>query len=318
MPVWTLKKPTRKKSPNFYTLTTKLPKSIIPGLKSDAGYDLATASTKWPRCHVKLRACDGQGRGRTVSRTHFFVSIRGEFGRHGKPDLPPRQHDPPRHEFAEARQIAGISETLIRLSVGLEHSSDQLAELSHLISKPVQSIEYIMTSSSNSTGTQVHEQSRLRISFEFFPPKTDKMQENLWASIKKLKTLVPDFVSVTYGAGGSTRERTHETVANIVNRTNINAAAHLTCVGSTKSEIDNIARAYWDVGVRHIVALRGDPAAGIGAGYIPTPNGYAYSNDLIEGLRNVAPFDISVSAYPERHPESKNWQVEIDNLEAQN
>lgn len=171
-----------------------------------------------------------------------------------------------------------------------------------------------MTLSSGQKNTQVHEKSRLRISFEFFPPKTDKMQDNLWTSIKKLETLVPDFVSVTYGAGGSTRERTHETVAKIVNRTNINAAAHLTCVGASKGEIDDIARAYWDVGVRHIVALRGDPTDGIGAGYIPTPNGYAYSNDLIAGLRNVAPFDISVSAYPERHPESQNWDVEIDNL----
>ncbi|PHR61022.1 MAG: methylenetetrahydrofolate reductase [NAD(P)H] [Robiginitomaculum sp.] len=154
----------------------------------------------------------------------------------------------------------------------------------------------------------------LRVSFEFFPPKTDKMQKNLWASIQKLETLRPDFVSVTYGAGGSTRERTHETVAKIAKETRLNAAAHLTCVGSERAEIDEIAQAYWDAGVRHIVALRGDPEGGLGAEYTPTKNGYAYGSDLVTGLRDIAPFDVSVSAYPELHPESQNWSAEIDNL----
>lgn len=154
----------------------------------------------------------------------------------------------------------------------------------------------------------------LRVSFEFFPPKTDKMSKNLWATIKKLECLSPDFVSVTYGAGGSTRERTHETVAKIAQDTSLNAAAHLTCVGAQKSEINEIAQAYWDAGVRHIVALRGDPESGIGEKYAPTNDGYAYGSDLVAGLRDVAPFDITVSAYPELHPESGNIDEEIDNL----
>lgn len=154
----------------------------------------------------------------------------------------------------------------------------------------------------------------LRVSFEFFPPKTDKMRDNLWATIKKLEPLNPDFVSVTYGAGGSTRERTHETVAKIAKDTSMNAAAHLTCVGAKKEDIREIAQAYWDAGVRHIVALRGDPEDGIGAQYTPAQDGYAYGSDLVKGLRDIAPFDISVSTYPERHPESRNWDDEIDNL----
>ncbi|PHR56661.1 MAG: methylenetetrahydrofolate reductase [NAD(P)H] [Robiginitomaculum sp.] len=154
----------------------------------------------------------------------------------------------------------------------------------------------------------------LRVSFEFFPPKTDKMRDNLWATIKKLEPLNPDFVSVTYGANGSTRERTHETVAKIAKDTSMNVAAHLTCVGAHKDEISEIAQAYWDAGVRHIIALRGDPEAGIGSKYTPTKNGYAYGSDLVEGLRKIAPFDISVSTYPELHPESRNWSDEIDNL----
>lgn len=154
----------------------------------------------------------------------------------------------------------------------------------------------------------------LRASFEFFPPKTDKAQKRLWESIQKLQTLNPDFVSVTYGAGGSTRERTHETVAKIARETTLRSAAHLTCIGSDKEEITEIAQAYWDAGVRHIVALRGDPQDGIGAGYQPTKDGYAYASDLVAGLKDVAPFDISVSTYPELHPESKNWDAEIDNL----
>ncbi|PHQ67775.1 MAG: methylenetetrahydrofolate reductase [NAD(P)H] [Robiginitomaculum sp.] len=154
----------------------------------------------------------------------------------------------------------------------------------------------------------------INISFEFFPPKTEKMGETLWQSIQKLESLNPDFVSVTYGAGGSTRERTHQTVARIVKESSLKAAAHLTCVGSDKAEIDEIAREYWQAGVRHIVALRGDPVGGLGAPYVPVDNGYAYASDLVTGLKNVADFEISVSAYPELHPESLNWDDELDNL----
>jgi len=154
----------------------------------------------------------------------------------------------------------------------------------------------------------------LAISFEFFPPKTEKMREGLWSSIKKLEPLNPAFVSVTYGAGGSTRKHTHQTVARIVSDTNLPAAAHLTCVGASREEINDIAREYWVAGVRHIVALRGDPVGGIGAAYVPASNGYAYASDLVKGLSQVAPFEISVGVYPERHPESKNWDAEIDNL----
>ncbi len=154
----------------------------------------------------------------------------------------------------------------------------------------------------------------LKVSFEFFPPKNQKMEDKLWASIEKLAPLSPDFVSVTYGAGGSTRERTHRTVARMVKETDFAPAAHLTCVDATREEIDEVARAYWDVGVRHIVALRGDPSSGIGEAYRPHPGGYAYANDLTEGLKKIADFEVSVSAYPEQHPESANWSVEIDNL----
>ncbi|MEE9271930.1 MAG: methylenetetrahydrofolate reductase [NAD(P)H] [Robiginitomaculum sp.] len=160
----------------------------------------------------------------------------------------------------------------------------------------------------------VNKSNNLRVSFEFFPPRTDKMRDNLWGVIKKLETLNPDFVSVTYGAGGSTRTRTHETVARIAKDTNLNVAAHLTCVGSDKAEIKDIAQGYWDAGVRHIVALRGDSEGGIGEKYTLTKNGFAYGSDLVAGLKKIAPFDISVSAYPELHPESSNWSDEIDNL----
>ena len=154
----------------------------------------------------------------------------------------------------------------------------------------------------------------LNISFEFFPPKNNKMNDMLWQTIKKLEPLNPNFVSVTYGAGGSTRERTHNTVARIVKDTKLKAAAHLTCVGSSQGEIDNIARDYWDAGIRHIVALRGDPEAGIGQAYNPVKGGYDYASNLVAGLKRVAPFELSVGAYPERHPESRNWDMEIDNL----
>jgi len=154
----------------------------------------------------------------------------------------------------------------------------------------------------------------VRVSYEFFPPKNASMEDTLWDTISQLEKLNPDFVSVTYGAGGSTRERTHNTVARMAKETNLKPAAHLTCVGSTKEEIDEIANAYWAAGVRHIVALRGDPQDGIGKAYTPLKNGYAYGSDLVEGLKRVADFEISVSAYPELHPESGTWDAEIDNL----
>lgn len=154
----------------------------------------------------------------------------------------------------------------------------------------------------------------LKVSFEFFPPKSQAMEDKLWASIEKLAPLQPNFVSVTYGAGGSTRERTHRTVARMVRETNFAPAAHLTCVDATRDEIDTVAKDYWEAGVRHIVALRGDPSDGIGKAYSAHPGGYAYANDLIEGLKKIADFEVSVSAYPERHPESADWRTEIDNL----
>jgi methylenetetrahydrofolate reductase (NADPH) len=153
------------------------------------------------------------------------------------------------------------------------------------------------------------------VSFEFFPPKTEKMEEQLWQAIETLTPLGPRFVSVTYGAGGSTRERTHATVARIAKETNIPAAAHLTCVEASKSEIDEIARAYWDAGVRHIVALRGDPPQA-GEEFAPHPDGYVNAADLVAGLKRIAPFEISVAAYPECHPSSPSVQADLDNLKA--
>ena len=151
------------------------------------------------------------------------------------------------------------------------------------------------------------------VSFEFFPPKTEAMADTLWQSIKTLAPLGPRFVSVTYGAGGSTRERTHATVARIARETSIPAAAHLTCVEASKAEIEEVARAYWEAGVRHIVALRGDPPTA-GTKFAPHPDGYAGAADLVGGLRAIAPFEISVAAYPETHPEAGCAQSDIDNL----
>ncbi|HLY46176.1 MAG TPA: methylenetetrahydrofolate reductase [Stellaceae bacterium] len=154
-----------------------------------------------------------------------------------------------------------------------------------------------------------------RISFEFFPPKTPEMEERLWAAIKRLEPLRPRFVSVTYGAGGSTRERTHATVRRIRQETALEPAAHLTCVAATRDEIDAVARDYWAAGIRHIVALRGDPANGSGAAaYAPHPGGYAYAADLVAGLRRVADFEISVAAYPETHPAARSPGHDLDNL----
>jgi methylenetetrahydrofolate reductase (NADPH) len=153
----------------------------------------------------------------------------------------------------------------------------------------------------------------VQVSFEFFPPHTPQMEETLWDSIQKLEALGPRFVSVTYGADGSTRERTHMAVEHIVNETSLTAAPHLTCIGASRGEIDDIARDYWDMGVRHLVALRGDPPEG-GNGYVPHPGGYAYAADLVAGLKKVADFDISVAAYPEVHPEAASPLADLENL----
>jgi methylenetetrahydrofolate reductase (NADPH) len=139
------------------------------------------------------------------------------------------------------------------------------------------------------------------------------MEQNLWESIKTLEPLHPRFVSVTYGAGGSTRERTHTTVERILKETELTPAAHLTCVGATREEVDEVARSYWDAGVRHIVALRGDPPEA-GTGFAPHPGGYANAAELVAGLKKIAPFDISIAAYPEIHPDSGTRQADLDNL----
>ena len=153
----------------------------------------------------------------------------------------------------------------------------------------------------------------IQLSFEFFPPKTEAMNETLWRSIETLAPLNPRFVSVTYGAGGSTRERTHATVERIVRETGLTPAAHLTCVGATREEIDAIARGYWEAGVRHIVALRGDMPEP-GQPYAPHPGGYANAAELVAGLKAVAPFELSVAAYPEVHPDSDCPESDLDNL----
>src|SRR5689334_4370050 len=153
----------------------------------------------------------------------------------------------------------------------------------------------------------------IQVSFEFFPPKTEKMEQTLWESIKTLEPLGPRFVSVTYGAGGSTRERTHSTVERIVKETSLTPAAHLTCVAATRGEVDDVARAYWDAGVRHVVALRGD-SPDPGAPYAQHPGGYENAAELVAGLKKVAPFEISVAAYPEIHPDSGTRQADLDNL----
>jgi methylenetetrahydrofolate reductase (NADPH) len=158
---------------------------------------------------------------------------------------------------------------------------------------------------------------RLSVSFEFFPPKDEGMEKILWESIERLAPLSPNFVSVTYGAGGSTRERTHATVKRILNETLLTPAAHLTCVAATRAEVDEIVRGYHDAGVRHIVALRGDPAGGAGEKYAPHPAGYENGADLTAGIKRIAPdFEVSVSAYPERHPDSPTIEADIDMLKA--
>lgn len=156
--------------------------------------------------------------------------------------------------------------------------------------------------------------SEIGVSFEFFPPATEAMEKTLWDSIEHLGVLNPRFVSVTYGADGSTRERTHAAVARILKETQLTAAPHLTCVGASKGEVDDIAREYWDMGVRQLVALRGDPPRSVDR-YEPHPDGYAYASDLVAGLKNIADFDISVAAYPEVHPEALSAAADLENLQ---
>jgi len=153
-----------------------------------------------------------------------------------------------------------------------------------------------------------------QVSFEFFPPKTDAMEERFWDSVTKLAPLHPRFVSVTYGAGGTTRERTLRMVSQIQSQTGVNAAAHLTCVGASKAEVDDVVRGYKEAGISRIVAIRGDPPEGVGKPFVAHPAGYKSAAELVEGIRKIGDFDISVSAFPERHPQAPSWDVEIDNL----
>ena len=157
------------------------------------------------------------------------------------------------------------------------------------------------------------QKSPIRVSFEFFPPKTPEMEETLWRSIHRLAPFQPQFVSVTYGAGGSTRQRTHDTVKRIHDETSLVPAAHLTCVGATREEVDEVVRDYWNAGIRHIVALRGDPAEGQSK-YVPHPGGYAYASDLVAGIRKIGNFEISVAAYPEGHVDLPDLAADMDNL----
>ncbi len=157
---------------------------------------------------------------------------------------------------------------------------------------------------------------RIRVSFEFFPPKTEEMEKTLWESITRLAPLKPNFVSVTYGAGGSTRERTHSTVKRILAETALTPAAHLTCVAATREEIDAVIGNYCAAGVRHIVALRGDPLGGLGERYAPHPGGYRNAADLVAGIKRLSDVEVSVSAYPEKHPDSPTVEADLDMLAA--
>jgi methylenetetrahydrofolate reductase (NADPH) len=161
-----------------------------------------------------------------------------------------------------------------------------------------------------------HGQRHIGVSFEFFPPKTEEMEKTLWEAITRLAPLAPDFVSVTYGAGGSTRERTHATVKRILDATPLKPAAHLTCVAATREEVNQVIRDYCAAGVRHIVALRGDPTGGVGEAYAPHPGGYSNAADLVSGIKRICDVEVSVSAYPEKHPDSPNVDADIDMLKA--
>ena len=157
---------------------------------------------------------------------------------------------------------------------------------------------------------------RLSVSFEFFPPRTPEMEKDLWHAIGRLAPLGPTFVSVTYGAGGSTRERTHSTIERIIAETDLVPAAHLTCVGATRAEVSEVVSRYWAAGVRHIVALRGDPPGGLGVPYQPHPDGYRNAADLVAGIRREVDAEITVSAYPEKHPDSPTVEADLDMLAA--
>ncbi|MGL4728980.1 MAG: methylenetetrahydrofolate reductase [NAD(P)H] [Bosea sp. (in: a-proteobacteria)] len=159
-----------------------------------------------------------------------------------------------------------------------------------------------------------HGSRRPRVSFEFFPPKNADAEVALWEAIGRLAPLEPSFVSVTYGAGGSTRERTHSTVKRIVDETALKPAAHLTCVAASKAEVDEVIRGYWAAGVRHIVALRGDPQGGLGTVYEPHPDGYHQTSDLVAGIKRIGDFEVTVSGYPEKHPEAASLDADIDAL----
>jgi methylenetetrahydrofolate reductase (NADPH) len=161
-----------------------------------------------------------------------------------------------------------------------------------------------------------HPDRRIRVSFEFFPPKTEEMEQTLWEAIARLAPLAPSFVSVTYGAGGSTRERTHATVKRIIAETALSPAAHLTCVDATCAEVDAVIESYASAGVRHIVALRGDPVGGVGTRYAPHPQGYRNAADLVAGIKRLPGIEVSVSAYPEKHPDSPSVEADIDMLAA--
>ncbi|MBS0408886.1 MAG: methylenetetrahydrofolate reductase [NAD(P)H] [Proteobacteria bacterium] len=156
----------------------------------------------------------------------------------------------------------------------------------------------------------------LNVSFEFSPPKTDEAELELWKAIRRLEPLNPQFVSVTYGAGGSTRERTHRTVTRMLKETTLKPAAHLTCVEASRAEVDEVVQAYWDSGIRHIVALRGDPPGQIGGAYTPRADGYLNATELTAGIKAIAPFEVSVSLYPQVHPESPSVAHDIDVLKA--
>src|SRR5262245_30566918 len=151
------------------------------------------------------------------------------------------------------------------------------------------------------------------VSFEFFPPNDEAMEQTLWASIKRLAPLAPRFVSVTYGADGSTRDRTHRVIRRVASETQLTSAPHLTCIGASRGEIQDIARRYWDEGIRHIVALRGDPPS-VGQAYVPRGDGFRHASDLVAGLRKVADFEISVAAFPETHPEAASPEQDLENL----
>src|SRR5579883_2222239 len=162
-------------------------------------------------------------------------------------------------------------------------------------------------------GTREH---KLNVSFEFSPPKTPEAEDALWKAIRRLEPLNPEFISVTYGAGGSTRDRTHRTVERVLKETSLIPAAHLTCVNASRSEVDEVIRGYWSAGVRHIVALRGDPPGQIGGVYTPRPDGYANATELTAAIRGIAAFEVSVGAYPQLHPEVGSLARDLDVLKA--